>query len=418
MMKSWDHGVSVVKVAFARGLARALPERQIYYRCRGQVQFFVLSQRLQAYIVGAAFLAAAWVGIASANLMLEDRVVAEKEAEIARMATAYRDLDKELQDLRRGVIAKTDQLAERQKYLNSLIADSAASPGEADQPAAPATGSATIKTATPAAAKALKTSQGNTLGRKFRNLAALVIERNIVPPRLRIPALDGQLAVARQDLTAIDSDQQKMTAMVLAETVSEIDALEDVIRVTGLSGDSILSAGDYQGGQGGPFVGLGNEGESAPRRNLSSDNFYQLVAGLQRLEGLQEALKSVPLAIPVDHYYIASSFGARTDPLNHRRARHPGLDMSGPWKEPIYATADGIVVAADWNGPYGRMVEIDHGFGFKTRYGHLERILVKKGQSVSRRQKIGLMGASGRTTGTHVHTRSGSMANFRIPQNS
>ena len=83
---------------------------------------------------------------------------------------------------------------------------------------------------------------------------------------------------------------------------------------------------------------------------------------------------------------------------------HAGIDLAGPVGTPIHATADGIVVRAGWNsGGYGNLVEIDHGRGIITRYGHMSSMSVKSGARVSRGQVIGRMGSTGRSTGSHLH---------------
>ncbi len=97
-----------------------------------------------------------------------------------------------------------------------------------------------------------------------------------------------------------------------------------------------------------------------------------------------------------------SSARGRT-PINGRRSVHKGIDIAAPPRTPIHATAPGIVTFADWNGAYGRMVEIDHGAGFITRYGHLRSIDVKVGDRVAFHDQVGRMGSSGRSTGSHVH---------------
>jgi murein DD-endopeptidase MepM/ murein hydrolase activator NlpD len=122
-----------------------------------------------------------------------------------------------------------------------------------------------------------------------------------------------------------------------------------------------------------------------------------------RWSGLRELVQSVPLAQPTDRGWVSSRYGRRRDPFKKRRVRHAGLDISAPRGTPIYATAPGRVTKAGWNGPYGRFVEIDHGFGFKTRYGHLKKLRVKRGQQVDYRHTIGTMGSSGRSSGTHLH---------------
>ena len=122
-----------------------------------------------------------------------------------------------------------------------------------------------------------------------------------------------------------------------------------------------------------------------------------------RWEKMQVVLRSVPLAAPVDHYYISSGFGARVDPFNGARARHEGLDMVGTLRSDVLATAPGTVIHAGWKGNYGRVVEIDHGLGIVTLYAHLDSVAVKVGDVVDYRQVVGKLGSSGRSSGPHCH---------------
>ena len=89
--------------------------------------------------------------------------------------------------------------------------------------------------------------------------------------------------------------------------------------------------------------------------------------------------------------------------INRRWASHYGLDLGGGFKSKVYSTAPGVVTYAGWKGKYGKLVEISHGAGMKTRYGHMNKIYVKKGQKVKFHQKIGLLGSTGRSTGAHLH---------------
>jgi murein DD-endopeptidase MepM/ murein hydrolase activator NlpD len=106
---------------------------------------------------------------------------------------------------------------------------------------------------------------------------------------------------------------------------------------------------------------------------------------------------------PVDHVQFTSTFGVRSDPFRGTAAMHAGVDIPGAIGTPIYATADGIVVRAGVAGGYGNMVAINHGRGIETRYGHMSKILVEANARVHRGQMIGLMGSTGRSTGSHLH---------------
>jgi murein DD-endopeptidase MepM/ murein hydrolase activator NlpD len=100
---------------------------------------------------------------------------------------------------------------------------------------------------------------------------------------------------------------------------------------------------------------------------------------------------------------LSSGFGHRSDPIHGARAMHSGIDIPGAAGTPVQASAAGIVRFAGSAGGYGQMVELDHGNGLRTRYGHLSRLLVRPGASVAQGETIALMGSTGRSTGSHLH---------------
>jgi len=122
-----------------------------------------------------------------------------------------------------------------------------------------------------------------------------------------------------------------------------------------------------------------------------------------RIKDRLDLFNHTPSIRPMDKGYYTSSFGVRKDPLNGRRAMHNGLDISVERGTPVMATADGTVVFAKATPGLGKLVVIDHGYGFRTAYGHLSVINVSKGQSIKRGQKVALSGATGRSTGPHLH---------------
>ena len=119
----------------------------------------------------------------------------------------------------------------------------------------------------------------------------------------------------------------------------------------------------------------------------------------------REQLAATPCIWPVDapDAWISSGFGYREDPISGKRAFHDGADIVAPVKSPVVATADGVVTEARWDGGLGWVVTIDHGHGYRTRYGHNHKLLAKKGDPVRRGDVIALEGSTGRTTGPHVH---------------
>ncbi|MBF6596314.1 MAG: peptidoglycan DD-metalloendopeptidase family protein [Thermaceae bacterium] len=113
---------------------------------------------------------------------------------------------------------------------------------------------------------------------------------------------------------------------------------------------------------------------------------------------------ALPFGYPLEGYLrTASTFGYRRNPFGWGFEFHNGLDFPAPYGTPIHVTGSGEVVSAGWNGPFGQAVIVDHGYGYKTLYGHMSQILVKVGDHVERGDVLGLVGSTGRSTGPHVH---------------
>lgn len=132
--------------------------------------------------------------------------------------------------------------------------------------------------------------------------------------------------------------------------------------------------------------------------------FRSLFMTWKKLDGTEQGAGiAIPSVQPVHHLSFTSNFGIRTDPFRGTAAMHAGVDIPGPTGTPIYATADGVISHSGRQGGYGNMIEINHGKGIATRYGHLSTLLVAENTRVKRGQLIGLMGSTGRSTGPHLH---------------
>ena len=140
------------------------------------------------------------------------------------------------------------------------------------------------------------------------------------------------------------------------------------------------------------------------RESLNEYNFLQSasISKLYRNYPKQWQINIRPSLWPVQGR-LMSSFGGRTDPFSGEGAIHTGVDLQAPMGTAVRATADGIVVFAEWSGGYGRLVKVDHGNGLQTYYGHLSRFAVVPGQEIRRGDIVGQSGASGRVTSPHLH---------------
>jgi murein DD-endopeptidase MepM/ murein hydrolase activator NlpD len=150
---------------------------------------------------------------------------------------------------------------------------------------------------------------------------------------------------------------------------------------------------------GGPFVPVKLAANETFERSLMRVNLARADS-----DRLSATLVAIPLRKPVTgDIDLSSPFGVRMDPFVHEAAMHTGLDFRGEFGEPIHATAAGTVAVAGWSGGYGKMVEVDHGNGLVTRYGHLSEIDVAVGDKIRIGQVVGKLGSTGRSTGPHLH---------------
>jgi murein DD-endopeptidase MepM/ murein hydrolase activator NlpD len=151
------------------------------------------------------------------------------------------------------------------------------------------------------------------------------------------------------------------------------------------------------------FTGTGGPFEAVQPLKSADPNFKQLFTSWKKLDQLEQGTIAIPSIEPVKGTSFTSGFGVRSDPFRGRAAMHAGIDLAGPIGTPIYATADAIVGRSEWANGYGNLIELNHGRGIQTRYGHLTRSIVNAGQRVKRGDLIGYMGSTGRSTGSHLH---------------
>ncbi len=225
---------------------------------------------------------------------------------------------------------------------------------------------------------------------------------------------DQVVADAQEALLEADRMQQEIALMrdqndaifrQLEEAMSvSVAPLDKMFRNAGMPTDRILeTVRRGYSGQGGPMTPLSfsTRGEEPSADTMRAN---RLLNQMDRLNLYRIAAEKAPFANPLKNAFrFTSQFGYRRDPKTGGRRMHSGVDFAAGMGTPLYATADGVVTHAGWQSGYGRLVKIQHEFGIETRYAHLSRLTVKVGQRVSRGQRIGDMGASGRVTGVHLH---------------
>jgi murein DD-endopeptidase MepM/ murein hydrolase activator NlpD len=214
----------------------------------------------------------------------------------------------------------------------------------------------------------------------------------------RASGVSGTLARLQRSLDHVEAAQTAALASIERRYNSRAQRIRGILTELGLDNRRLRTRG--HDAIGGPLV--------AARLHADADAFEQHVhrLGIARaqLDRLTRAIAAVPVRVPLmQPLELSSGFGVRVDPFIRAPAMHTGIDFRSNTGDPIRVTADGTVTTAGWSGGYGRMVEVDHGNGFATRYGHMSAISVSVGQSVKAGQFIGKVGSTGRSTGPHLH---------------
>ena len=209
--------------------------------------------------------------------------------------------------------------------------------------------------------------------------------------------------MAQQIKIMKDQNDQIFRQLEEAMTVS-VAPLDKMFRAAGMPTERIIEqVRRGYSGQGGPLTPLSfsTRGGEASADALRAN---KLLNQMDRLNLYRIAAQKAPFANPVKAAFrFTSKFGPRRDPKTGGRRMHKGVDFAAPNGTPLYAAADGVVTYAGWSSGYGRLVKIQHEFGIETRYAHMSKLRAKVGQRVSRGDRIGDMGASGRVTGVHLH---------------
>ncbi len=373
--------------------ARYFPERQLFLRSEGRVRFLTIGSYTQMSIASALSISLIWGGVTSYAYLSSDLTLQEKNRTISTMSAQYQALSSDFSALEVEVERRALQLETRQKFLEEMVGT----------PAEPLPEAATINQETEDASS---TEAGPDTSENLNPAAqdSTFIER-IFGTGTAQAAVHSNIDRRKNllyRLQDMEMRQRSLATSMRDNAFKELAAIDSVLAPTKLgSTDLIDKLTTNVDAQGGPFVA---DVTFEPIFNAEDGNIYaELFTGRQRLEMVTMVLDSFPVGKPAEKYYLSSKFGRRKDPLKKTWANHPGLDLAGWPGTAIYTTARGKVVHAGWYGPYGNMVEVDHGNGFKTRYGHLRKIRVAKGDEVTLGQRLGDMGKTGRVTGTHLH---------------
>ncbi len=381
------------------------------------MSFVRFTQRAQISVFVCLLLAGGWMVFSSLAYMRNDAVVVGKDKQIADSKQAYRALLGEVSEYQKKFTDLTTDMEDSHDLMMGLVEKNASLRHSLTTVAKKLDVTRSQREQVASARESLK-EKLSAIEIKVRDMSK---QNFSLTDNLSTAEADLQKALAERNksiyegsrmhrrikgleirLTDVEKTEEDAIQRLTDSTTTYIDTLERVVKAAGLNIKHLLK--DYEppaNGQGGPFIAAALE-KNLPGKQLKNQ-LSNLDIHLGRWEALQGVMRKIPLSAPLNNFNITSSFGKRRDPINKRWAAHYGLDLGGPFKSSVYSPAPGVVSYAGWKGKYGKLVEISHGAGLKTRYGHLNKILVKKGQKINFRQRIGFLGSTGRSTGAHLH---------------
>lgn len=404
-----------------RIVSRLFKERQIYHRSDGVVHFISMSTRTQIALAGVIGGFLLWVAYASVNVVFKEQIIVAKERDtrileatyskqLHKQQRAYDDVHSLNVIMQREFDATMAEISGRHQTLKNMVERKVAidqsidtlsrglSEAGAPNGAKPVNGNRIMIDVAPAETTP-RQSRLSVLRREA--LEDRAREHAFLPPGSAASGAIRKMESAAGDLYV---EQMLLLASLEEKSSAKIKKLRMVMASAGVSLDEMLPPAKITNmmlAQGGPFIDASNVSD------LSSAFFrHANRAGviIDELETIERVFTRVPLSSPlIVSRRMTSGFGVRRDPINGRNANHFGLDFAAAWASPVTATAAGTVSYAGTRSGWGRMVEIDHGNGFVTRYAHMNRITVKTGQKVALHDKVGELGSSGRSTGPHVH---------------
>ncbi|WP_081806388.1 M23 family metallopeptidase [Actibacterium atlanticum] len=413
-------------------LERRFPEQRLFLRSDTETRFIRLTSETQIVALAGSAALVGWSIIATALLLMDslgagslrDQAQREQASYEQRLNDMAAERDNRAEEARQAQMRFTLALEEVSKMQSELLASE-------DRRKELETGidviqstlrrtmnerdgalekSEEMKLALAESTGSTKTEAGHVEDME-QTVTFLADALNLTATERDLIATDAAQAyemVAAMDYEhqlAQDRNDRIFEQLEDALTIS-VEPLDDMFRNAGLNTDTLIDQvrKGYSGQGGGPLtpIALSTRGETPSDPESLRAN--AILKDLDKLNLYRMAVEKTPFAMPVKtSFRYTSGYGMRRHPISGKYKMHDGIDMAGAHGSPILATADGVVKKAGWSSGYGRLVIIQHEFGIETRYAHLANIRVEVGQRVSRGHRIGDMGNSGRSTGTHLH---------------
>ncbi|MBP3688236.1 MAG: peptidoglycan DD-metalloendopeptidase family protein [Alphaproteobacteria bacterium] len=364
-------------------------EKEFIIRSNERMKVFKISPRLQWFVFGFMLMIGVWAAYSYQMYSVSDRIISYQEKKLDETRSAYVNLMSDFVTVHKNISDMVENI------------------GKPDEPTA-----GNVE-------EYLKKAE--IIEEKIKQITAQEdwIDEDVMDKRNAVREAQLRRDVALKEKALLEEKVAHLEAAVSSLEAFEMDILKKIEGISSNEMNKIKSSisavnvelkkrGKYynplanskKDSKGGVFIPEslregGNKALEAQARKtfeaLDYNDYYQ------------EAIKKLPLGKPVWTYWLSSPFGKRTDPFNSKSAVHKGVDLASNKGNKVKSMAEGKVTKAGVANGYGKVIEIDHGNGFKTKYAHLNAIYVKTGQAIEQGQAIGEVGSTGRSTGPHLH---------------
>ena len=412
-------------------LEPVLPDRRLFLRSDEETRFVRLRPTTQLFGILSMCLLVAWATIATAILLMDsigsgnfraqaerdqrtyetrlNAMAEDRESHAAAALAAQERFNsalKQVSIMQSQLLASEDRLRELEKGIDVIQSTLRTTVQERDSARTLASelqaslqGDSTAMR--PAAARAAEAEA--TLRKVTYALEMTAAERDLVIAESAEAVAQAENVILEMRL--LDEQNDRIFRQLEEAMTISVSPLDRMFENAGLDTDRLIRQVQRgYGGQGGPMEPIGFSTKESVEETTNFDRANRLLAQMEALNIYRIAAEGAPFANPLkSSYRFTSGFGYRRDPKTGGKRMHNGVDFAAPKGTDIFSPADGVVTYAGWQSGYGNYIKIKHEFGIETRYGHLSRIRVKKGQRVSRGQQIGDMGSTGRSTGSHLH---------------
>lgn len=362
--------------------------KEIIFRSSGRAKVFNISSRLQMFLLAFLVVISCWSAYSYHMYNISDQIISVKDEELDKTRDAYVDLMTDFVAIHRNISSMFTLIDDKEIQDELQISRYKQQAQVVEEK---------IRQITDAAewVKNDELEEKTALRDALLQRDRAISERNELLIKIKI--LEESLEKLEASELEILERIEKVSDKEMTKIKEAISAINKSIKKQNKYFNPL--ANSKQNNAGGAYEPDFSSVNNAELNKKLQDVFGQM----DNVNYYREMMKSVPVGKPVWSYWVSSAFGKRSDPFNKKSASHKGVDLASNKGNKVKTMAKGKVVRSGWAGGYGNLIEIDHGNGFKTKYAHLNKSYVKKGQTVDAGDAIGEVGSTGRSTGPHLH---------------